>query len=128
MDDPSGIVGTEGSASAGVVGDEVVAYRVDMHFLISSSTRDLRTFFSGLDSSAAGFGPLQAEAFLRRDTIVVESVEQLSPVTGWGLGRRRSDENILDNLLNVLLTMPAKVQTLHSLTGHFPVFNFFNAA
>jgi hypothetical protein len=68
---PSGIVGTEGGVASAGVGDEIVAYRVDMRFLILSSTRDLRTFFSGLDSLAAGFGPLRVEALLRRDSIVV---------------------------------------------------------
>ena len=70
---PSGIVGTEGVASAGV-GDDI-AYRMDMRFLILSSTRDLRAFLSGLDSLAAGLGPLRDEALLRRDSIVdVESL------------------------------------------------------
>jgi hypothetical protein len=68
---PSGIVGTEGGVVSAGVGDDIVAYRVDMRFLILSSTRDLRTFFSGLDSLAAGFGPLRVEALLRRDSIVI---------------------------------------------------------
>ena len=70
---PSGIVGTEGVVASAGVGEEI-AYRVDMRFLILSSTRDLRTFLSGLESLAAGLGPLRAEALLRRDSIVdVES-------------------------------------------------------
>jgi hypothetical protein len=68
---PSGIVGIEGRVASAGVGDEIVAYRVDMRFLILSSTRDLRTFFSGLDNLAAGFGPLRVEALLRRDSIVI---------------------------------------------------------
>ncbi len=54
---PSGIVGTEGGVASAGVGDDI-AYRMDMRFLILSSTRDLRTFFSGLDSLVAGLGPL----------------------------------------------------------------------
>jgi hypothetical protein len=84
---PSGIVGTEGVASAGV-GDEIEAYRVDMRFLILSSTRDLRTFLLGLDSLAAGFGPLRAdEALLRRDCIVDVEREVFAA--------RRADEDAL---------------------------------
>ena len=78
---PSGIVGTEGRVASAGVGDEIVAYRVDMRFLILSSTRDLRTFFSGLDSLAAGFGPLRVEALLRRDSIVVVVVDVVAQVT-----------------------------------------------
>jgi len=87
---PSGIVGTEGVASAGV-GDEIEAYRVDMRFLILSSTRDLRAFLSGLDNLAAGFGPLRAdEALLRRDCIVVVETEVVQTFTARGLMRTLS--------------------------------------
>jgi hypothetical protein len=72
---PSGIVGTEGGVPSAGVGDEIVAYRVDMRFLI-------------LDSLAAGFGPLRVEALLRRDSIVVVRRRRLrhTPVTSRGPG------------------------------------------
>ena len=92
-----GNAGTDGIDTL-PVGPEMSAYRMDMRFLILSSTRDFRASLPGLLNLAAGLAALgrDTEAFrVRRDSIAA-TLGRLSYVASYLVGET---DGILPNFV-----------------------------